>query len=931
MGFFWRRPHSTIACYPLRLPAWTAVLACLVSVAAAEEIQLPSLQLLRANPDPYGYPRPAPGETNVPTGTSFFLQIGLKDKETSDVVLPDSVAVQIRPRGGPAVEMLRSGKRFAEGYSGKVFPTWKKRPAVAVYIDGEAELEPSTQYVVSVRARSRKGGVLSGEQGWWQFTTEGVAATHALRFQVDLSAPPVRWHGGFFTGFCKPSFCTSASNRIPGYRLMSRVREQYPKAWSLQRDFWMTGMEHQPGFLSGGLPNVVRERETRRIIAIQNHDKGRLLRVEDFFGHEQYEIASDRPLSGDYHAGDEVLIADGVSHVKAKVLAIVDDSPQARSLLVTRFEEPPTGWRIDYAGPLPEEENPGAPGLFPPGGCYLRKFQPAGTPHYYWGRLDREWDIAHRRFGRRLVINFADAPGDLSVDGRNWTYPKDYAEYHQVVRAFTAHLIERYGDACLDFVWSVFNEPDLAVLFWRSGDFSELQKFYDYTVDAVLRAFEDRGYDSDRVVVGGLEIGAIFGTHIERPVLKVFLSHCSPKATCAGALWKNAAFADELLDGKRSRRVEKLCRASDGKGSPCDFISVHSYNASAVTAAKLIRAKEIALETDAEYYADLRVNSFESCPGWAPPPDVAAADSYLGNGYFPTWCADVTRRLLAKAARDRRYAFGETMLTFWPWPNSNFGGHNASTRLIAVDEDGDGKKDRQQTVAMPILSFLGLVAGMGESYWALPEQTVGGHVVSGFAARGDGAVRVLLYSHNPRDVQSRSKGSFEIALDFSGVPWPHVRTSEYRFDKDHNSYYRLGLEFRDRPAGGPSLRRPGPDEVDKLIAGLAGTDRAVQMAAVKKASSFGELPEGILTAAIELYEQTKDEEVRAAIRQAASQIQARQVCYSPEEVARILKLSVLRATRRRSRVVGADGTLSLPLAVAANGANFVVIEPAARP
>ena len=165
------------------------------------------------------------------------------------------------------------------------------------------------------------------------------------------------------------------------------------------------------------------------------------------------------------------------------------------------------------------------------------------------------------------MVNFADAPGDLSVDGRDWTYPKDYAEYHEVVRAYTDHLIQRYGDACLDFVWSVCNEPDLAAAFWRSGDWNELQKFYDYTVDAVLRAFEDHGYDSDRVIVGGLEIGAIFGTHIEGPILKIFLSHCSPAAECQGELPLNAAFADARLDGRRSRRVENLCRRTAARAA----------------------------------------------------------------------------------------------------------------------------------------------------------------------------------------------------------------------------------------------------------------------------------------------------------------------------------------------------------------------------
>jgi hypothetical protein len=873
--------------------------------------------------------------------TSFFLQIGFDDKDANDSVVPDSVAVRIGPRGEPPIDVLKPRRQFADGYRGKVFPGKGRGPAVAVYIDGGAELKPSTTYIVSVSARSKGGAILSAEKGTWQFTTDDAATTHRLRFPLDLSTPPIRWHGGFFTGFCKPSFCTSAANRIPGYELMDLVRKQHPKAWSLQRDFTMTGMERQPRFLSGRPPNVVRERETRRIVAVEKRDEGILLRVEDFLGHEQYGIASDRPLSQDYHPGDEVLIADGVSDAKAKVLAILDDRTGARNLLVTSFKVPVDGWKIEYSGPLSRKEDPNAPGIFPPGGCYLSKFRPAGTPRYYWGRLDKEWDIAHRRFGRRLVVNFAEAPGDLSVDGRDWTFPKDYVEYHEVVRAYTSHLIARYGDACLNFYWSVFNEPDLTSLFWRSGNWNELQKFYDYTVDAILRAFEDHGYDSGRVIVGGLEIAAIFGANIERPVLGIFLSHCSPSATRAGALPYNVAFADKRLDGKRSERVENLCRANNGKGSPCDFISIHSYNASAITADKLSRAKEIALEIDADYYANLWVNSFESCPGWSPPPDVAAADSYLGNGYFPTWCADVARRQLRQAARDKRYAFGETILTFWPWPNSNFRGHNACTRVIAVDEDGDGSADRHETVAMPILNFLGLLAGTRDCYRVLPERVVGGHVVSGFASTGDAssgrsrpehdAVRVLLYSHNEHDIQSRSKAAFEIVLDLSAVPWPEVRVREYRFDKDNNSYYRLGLELRDRPAGGLNLRRPAPDEVQKLLADLRSGDRASQMAAVKKAAAFSDVPEEVIGAAIKLYEETKHQEVRSAIEEATREIQTRQICYSPEEVAQVRGLSALRVTKEATCAVGADGTLRLAVAVAANGANYVVMEPAEDP
>ena len=147
------------------------------------------------------------------------------------------------------------------------------------------------------------------------------------------------------------------------------------------------------------MPGVVRERETRRIFGVEQKPNGTLLRVEDFFGHEQYGIESNRVLSADYRPGDEVLIVDGVHDARSSVL-LVDD--EARTVLVTSLESPKGGWRLEYGAPLPKEEIPSSPGLFPPGGCYLQKLDPPGTPHYYWGRVHKEWDIAVRRYHRRF-------------------------------------------------------------------------------------------------------------------------------------------------------------------------------------------------------------------------------------------------------------------------------------------------------------------------------------------------------------------------------------------------------------------------------------------------------------------------------------------------------------------------------------------------
>jgi hypothetical protein len=850
--------------------------------------------------------------------TTFYAELGVDQGRSSDAVLPESVGIELEPEGQPAFAILRPGRQAAEGYrAGFMAGKDPKRGiSLIVYVDSQHRLLASTRYTIRVRGRSREGASLPASAGTWQFTTEAAPQTHPLRFDLALDAPPIHWRGGFFTGFCSPGFCTSAANRVPTYRLMSEVRKSAPRAWSLQRDFWLTGMEHQPVFLSGNLPNLVRERETRRIAAMEKHPDGVLLHVEDFFGHQQYGIASGRPASADYHPGDEVLVADGIHDARATVIRTDD---RQRTVLVTAFDTPAGGWKIAYAGPLNRNEDPHAPGLFPPGGCYLRKFRPSGTPMYYWGRLEREWDLAHRQFHRRLMPNFADAPGDLAIDGRNWTTAKDYVELHEATRAITSHIIQRYGDAALTFPWSVFNEPDLIGHFWRS-DWNELQKFYDYTVDGILRAFEDHGYDSQRVFVGGLELGGIFGTNLR---LREFLAHCSPRAEAPGALPANAAFADPRLEGKRSKRVEALCRAHGGRGSPCDFISIHAYNRSQLMAEKLIRAKEMALQIDPEYYAGLWVNSHESCPGWDCPPEPAYSDSYLGNGYFPTWCADVARRLLTQAAKDPRYAFGESILTFWPWPSRNFEGRNDCVRAIAADDNGDGKADRTVTVPMPILHFLGLVARMGPQFWVLPEQTVGGHVASGFASRVDGKLYVLVYSHHPLDTESRSEAEFDVTLSLAGLKPGKFRVAEYRFDKDHNSYFRLGRQLRDQPLdqAAPDLARL--EEAMRLVESSARQD---QLAGLERLAGLGPAAAQAAGSVFQLYQKSDDAMVRGKAMGILLGMNTPKA-YPATVVGKIEQLATLRSTHMGSREVAADGRLEITLRLAGNGANWISIEP----
>ena len=789
-------------------------------------------------------PRPTPNQTHVPLQTSFSIQLVLKNGVPGDVVVTNSVAVTLTPDGGKSIDVIKNGQVVTPGFDGRIKST--KPSTLSIYASPAKPLKPATTYTVSVSAQSKNGLTLSPKTGAWSFTTADPRKLTPVDISLDLSKEPVRWHGTFFSGFCQAAFNTSVTyDRMDGYKMMHEAHKRHPKAWSVHRDFMLTGMASPGGDYLHFLPGLVREQETRRISSMKRQEDGVLLQVEDFFGHQQYGIKSNRPLSPDYKPGNEILVADGKNHATAKVVAVDD---KARTVLVSNFDDPKAGWKIKYYGQLPEN-NPKAPGLFPPGGCYLRKFKPSGTACYYWGRVDMEWELS-RKYDKKRVVSFS-VPAALTVTGREWDAPKDYAQYHEVMRAITDRLIKKYGDFSKDCFWSIHNEPDLSASFWRAS-WEELQVTYDYTADAILRAFEDNGYDSEHVFVGGLELGAIAGTQLK---IREFLAHCSPRAELEGAVSLNAAYVDPKLKGKRSRRVEQLCEEYKGKGSPIDFISVHSYDTSELMAKKLTKAKQDALELDSEYYGKLWVCSHESCPAWfSPTDDPAWSHSYRGNGFYSSWMADVTRRLLESAKKDSRYGYGQTILTEWAWVDGNIRGANACTSLLKVDVDGDEKPDKSVTIKKQNFHFQELLASMGDEYFMLPEVERGGHVVSGFATTSKQDTRVLLYTHNEYDTQSRSDAVVDVRLKLAGLPGKKVVARQYRLDKNNNSYYDFATE---------------------------------------KVKAF---------------------------EKGAAQV------FTPKEAAKVKELSNLRETGKAREVKVKDGSIDLPVKVAANGVTFLVLE-----
>jgi hypothetical protein len=329
----------------------------------------------------------------------------------------------------------------------------------------------------------------------------------------------------------------------------------------------------------------------------------------------------------------------------------------------------------------------------------------------------------------------------------------------------------------------------------------------------------------------------------------------------------------------------------------------------------------MALEIDSEYYADLWINSHESCPGWDMPPDPAFADSYLGNGYYPTWCADVTRRRLARAAIDPRYGYGETILTFWPWPARDFEGRNDCVREVRVDDTGDGLPDRTITLPMPILHFLGLLNRMQDRFLVLPEQTVEGHVVSGFASRVDSRWYVLVYAHQMLDTQSRSGQQFDVTLELGGLPagqLPRASTvstsSTTRISSPH-------AVCATNPTRGSIRRQRSGEQFQAAMRRLESPDRQTRFAALDEIERLDVAGNWVLMALFEFFQQHDEPELRERAIQLAQRISAPRA-HPAAEIEKIEALAQLQRTRTEQHQVSDEGRLKLRTVLDGNAASF---------
>ncbi|CAN5546344.1 beta-xylosidase [soil metagenome] len=178
-----------------------------------------------------------------------------------------------------------------------------------------------------------------------------------------------------------------------------------------------------------------------------------------------------------------------------------------------------------------------------------------GKPVYNWSIVDSIFDVFVQR-GIKPIAEIGFMPEALSSHPQpyrhhwkpgvpydsiytGWAYPPvDYNKWSQLIYEWVKHCVDKYGAKEVNtWYWEVWNEPNIS--YWK-GTMKEYFTLYDYTADAVKRAFP-------QALIGGpTSTGPRWNKAAD--FLKAFLQHCT--------------------DGKNY--------ATGKTGSPLDYITFHA-------------------------------------------------------------------------------------------------------------------------------------------------------------------------------------------------------------------------------------------------------------------------------------------------------------------------------------------------------------------
>jgi len=415
----------------------------------------------------------------------------------------------------------------------------------------------------------------------------------------------------------------------------------------------------------------------------------------------------------------------------------------------------------------------------------------AGNPVYNWQIVDRIFDTFHAA-GLKPLVEIGFMPEALSTHPQpyrhnfpngsiytGWAYPpKDYSKWAELAFQFVRHLRERYGDTEVStWLWEVWNEPDID--YWK-GTPEEYFKLYDYSADAVLRAFP-------AATIGGPD-----STGPGRPkaaeFLTQFLKHC---------------------ESGRNYATGKI-------GVPLDFISFHPKGSPSW------QGDHVQMGISSQLTAIERgFKIVSSMPKWRNTPVVlgesdpegcaaCSAEKNPQNGYrngalYASYTAEAVNNTLTLAQREHIRLKG---IVTWAF---EFEGQPYFAGFRDLATDG---LDKPVLNAFRMFGLLGQERVEATSSAALGADEVlqkgvrENPDINVIATRGENAVEVLVWNYHDEDLPASAA---TIDLNVSGLPAKLERglVQHFRIDSNHSNAFTAWKEM-----GSP--QEPTSDQYTKL-------------------------------------------------------------------------------------------------------------------
>jgi hypothetical protein len=208
---------------------------------------------------------------------------------------------------------------------------------------------------------------------------------------------------------------------------------------------------------------------------------------------------------------------------------------------------------------------------------------------------------------------------------------------------------------------------------------------------------------------------------------------------------------------------------------------------------------------------------------WAVSGNSPLGRPFQGTGYWPAYFADMMRRVLAESAGHPAGIYDHGTFTFDTFiaPDNGNNGINSDTATFTTDaapsvdwvDLGESRRIQVQsnvvTIEKDVRHLVQMVGMMTHHLAALTDQTIDGHVISGIMSKYDdqpgSSTRtdaapgdqprfwVLLYDHNPADLESQDTARIPVTLHIRGLPdaAKSGRVTVYRVDRDHGSIFTV--------------------------------------------------------------------------------------------------------------------------------------------